>query len=236
VATVPEIISAMNEVAPAGRQRLDGDVLRELSSLTQALLAASTGAAEECERYLAIQKRAIAVPEDQLREWLNGACVLVTGGTGCVGSALITQLAALGPRRLVSLSRGLTGGWPRSQAAEYLRADIRDPAGLRAVVSQVRPEVIFHLAAQRDPGLAEREVHHTVTTNVLGTRNVICAAEEFGVRDVVYASSGKALRPYSRGVHGDQADRRVADRAGGQAHRQPRRGAVHPRGRQFDHL
>jgi hypothetical protein len=191
----------MREAAPAGRLRLDDDVRRELSSLTQALLAASTGAAEECERYLAIQRRSIPIPEAELREWLGGACVLVTGGTGCVGSALITQVAALGPRRLVSLSRGLTGAWPRCAAAEYLQADIRDPAGLRAAVSRVRPDVIFHLAAQRDPGLAEREVHHTVTTNVLGTRNLICVAEELGVRDVVYASSGKALRPYSRAVY-----------------------------------
>jgi Polysaccharide biosynthesis protein len=201
VATVPEIIAAMREAAPAGCQRLDDAVLRELSSLTQALLAASADAAEECERYLAIRRRAIAIPAAELREWLGGACVLVTGGTGCVGSALIRQIAALGPRRLVSLSRGRTGAWSRSPAAEYLQADIRDPAGLRTAVSRVRPDVIFHLAAQRDPGLAEREVHHTVTTNVLGTRNLICVAEELGVRDVVYASSGKALRPYSRSVY-----------------------------------
>jgi hypothetical protein len=201
VATVPEIISAMREAAPAGRQRLDDAVLRELSSLTQALLAASSDAADEYERYLAIRRRAIAIPEAELRDWLGGACVLVTGGTGCVGSALIEQVAALRPRRLVSLSRGLTGAWPRCTAAEYLQADIRDPAGLQAAVGRVRPDVIFHLAAQRDPGLAEREVHHTVTTNVLGTRNLICVAEKFGVGDVVYASSGKALRPYSRAVY-----------------------------------
>jgi len=48
-----------------------------------------------------------------------------------------------------------------------------------------------------------------VTTNVLGTRQVICAAEEHGVRDVVFASTGKALRPYSREVY--TASKRAAE-------------------------
>jgi len=56
---------------------------------------------------------------------------------------------------------------------------------------------VFHVAAQRDPGLAEVEVHRTVSTNVLGTRTVLTAAAEAGLPQVVCASTGKALRPYS---------------------------------------
>jgi hypothetical protein len=69
--------------------------------------------------------------------------------------------------------------------------------------------VIFHVAAQRDPGLAEVEVHRTITTNVLGTRNVIEAAKLAGVPQVVYASTGKALRPYSGEVY--TASKRAAE-------------------------
>jgi hypothetical protein len=61
--------------------------------------------------------------------------------------------------------------------------------------------VVFHVAAQRNPGLAEEEVHRTVTTNVLGTRNVLAAAGDAGVAQVVCASTGKALRPYSPDVY-----------------------------------
>jgi hypothetical protein len=52
-------------------------------------------------------------------------------------------------------------------------------------------------------------VHRTVTTNVLGTGEVIRAAEEFGVSQVVSASTGKALRPYSRDIY--TASKRVAE-------------------------
>src|SRR5215469_12478020 len=145
----------MREVAPAGQQDLDPGVLGELRSLTQSLGAASSGAAEEYARFVAIRQRAIGVPEADLAAWLGGATILVTGGTGCIGSALIGQLARWSPDRIVSVSRGLTSGWPQVAAAEYAHADIRDADSLAAIFSSTRPDVVFHLAAQRDPGLAE---------------------------------------------------------------------------------
>ena len=199
----------MQEAAPPGQRELGDAVLGELRSLTQALIAARPDAAEECARFLALRQRSIVVPEAEVAAWLGGATVLVTGGTGCIGSTLMAQVVRRGPRRLVSVSRGRTDGWPRVAGAEYAQADIRDPRGLSAVFDEVRPDVVFHLAAQRDPGLAEHEVHRTVTTNVLGTRQVICSAEEFGASHVVFASTGKALRPYSREVY--TASKRAAE-------------------------
>jgi hypothetical protein len=209
VATVSEIISAMREAAPAGQRRLDDPVLGELRSLTQALIAARPEADEEYARFLALSQRGIGVPGDELAAWLGGKTILVTGGTGCIGSTLMAQLAKWHPRRLVSVSRGLTDGWPRLDGAEYAHADIRDQASLAAVFGQVRPDLVFHLAAQRDPGLAEQEVHRTVATNVLGTGHVIRAAEESGASQLVFASTGKALRPYSREVY--TASKRAAE-------------------------
>jgi nucleoside-diphosphate-sugar epimerase len=231
VATPSEIISAMREAAPPGQRQLDDGVLGELRSLTQALIAARPDAGEEYARFLALGWRGIAVPEAELAEWFGGATVLVTGGTGCIGSTLMRQIARLRPARLVSVSRGVTSGWPSADGAEYFRADIRDASGLGAVFAEVRPDVVFHLAAQRDPGLAECEVHRTVTTNVLGTRNVVAAAEESGVSRLVFASTGKALRPYSREVY--TASKRAAEWLVAEA---ARRGAVTCAAARFTHV
>ncbi len=192
--TVPEIIMSMRTVAPEGRQRLSRTEARKLAELTQALLAAKPDALREYSRFLAIGRRSIGLPHAELEASFPGKSVLVTGGTGCIGSALLAQLARLRPRRLVSVSRGCAGG-PRLDGTEYVCADVRDTGRLNAVFGDVRPDIVFHVAAQRDPGLAEREVHRTVTTNVLGTRNVIAAATGSGVSQVVSASTGKALRP-----------------------------------------
>jgi nucleoside-diphosphate-sugar epimerase len=201
VETVSEIILAMREAAPAGQHTLTDSQLGELRSLTKALVAARPDAVEERERFSLIRQRSIALNYPELREWLRGKSVMVTGGTGCIGSTLLAEIAQLDPGRLVSVSRGLTGGWPRHAQVGYLHADVTDRASLAAVFSRVKPDVVFHVAAQRDPGLAEKDVHLTVSTNIFGTRNVVEVSGEFGVPDVICATSGKALRPYSREVY-----------------------------------
>ena len=105
--TVAEIINCMRAIAPAGQATLDQAVLRRLGELTQSLIAVKEGAAEEHARFVGISQRGLCLPEAQLSGWLSGATVLVTGGTGCIGSTLMAQVAARGPGRLVSVSRGL---------------------------------------------------------------------------------------------------------------------------------
>jgi nucleoside-diphosphate-sugar epimerase len=197
VGTVSEIIGRMRDVAPPGQSSLDDTTLGLLRDLTQALIAAKTGAAEEHARFLAIRERGLCLPEEALSARLRDATVLVTGGTGCIGSMLISQLAARHAGRLVSVSRGVSNAYPRHADAEYRYADVRDRVAMDALMHEVRPDLVFHVTAQRDPGLAETEVHRTVSTNVLGTRTVLTAAAEAGVPQVVCASTGKALRPYS---------------------------------------
>jgi len=207
--TEREIIERMRAAAPPGQESLGPAAVRQLQDLTQQLITAKGGAGEEYARFQAITQRALCLPGSLLTDWLRDATVLVTGGTGCIGSALMTQLAQVPPRRLVSVSRGLTTGPSRLPDAEYLEGDVRDRERIDELIQAVRPDVVFHVAAQRNPGLAELDVHRTVTTNVLGTRNVLAAAADAGVSQVVCASTGKALRPYSPDVYA--ASKRAAE-------------------------
>ena len=207
--TVSEIIADMRTVAPPGKGRLGDPALGLLAELTQSLIAAKEGALAEHERFLAIGQRGLCLPEAMLAERLRGATVLVTGGTGCIGSKLVGELAIRDPGRLVSVSRGIMNDYPRHDSAEYRIGDVRDRDAMNRLLAEVRPDVVFHVAAQRDPGLAEIEVHRTVSTNVLGTRNVLAAAADHGVSQVVYASTGKALRPFSPDMY--TASKRAAE-------------------------
>ena len=204
------IINEMRATVAPGQQDLDAAAVSRLKELTTRLVAGRREEARtEYERFLSVIKRELCLPRDRLAERLDGAVVLVTGGTGCVGSTLITQLAAFRPARIVSVTRGVTRDWPRHPGAEYLYADVRDQARMEALIGEIRPDLIFHVASQRDPGLAETLVHHTVTTNVLGTRSVLGAAAAAGTGQVVCASTGKALRPFSPDVY--TASKRVAE-------------------------
>jgi nucleoside-diphosphate-sugar epimerase len=191
---------------------MEAAILREF---TAELIRARPEADAELRRFRDIAGRNICMPETELERHLNGATILVTGGTGCIGSSLMAELVARHPARLVSISRGGRDTSPnvpeykRQESAEYLRADVSDPRAVEAVIGDIRPDIVFHLAAQRSPGLAEIEVHRTVATNTLGARNVLAAAASAGTRQVVLASTGKAVRPYSPEVY--TASKRTAE-------------------------
>jgi hypothetical protein len=142
--------------------------------------------------------------------WFGGKRILVTGGTGCIGSRLIAELSKHHPAQLVSISLGLgKPPWPHVEGAEYRQADIRIRPQLLRAFAGGPWDVVFHTAAQRDPGLAEQQVHRTVSTNVFGTVEVLHAAEVCGVQRFVSASTGKALRPFSPDTY--TASKRAAE-------------------------
>jgi nucleoside-diphosphate-sugar epimerase len=207
---VRDIIGKMRAAVAPGQQDLDGASIQLLNEATSLLLEARRDEAiAEYERFLGVAKRELSLPGERLATRLGGAVVLVTGGTGCIGSALVSQLEAFRPARIVSVSRGVTDSWPRQPYVEYAHADLRDRAAVESLIGDIRPDVIFHVASQRDPGLAETQVHQTVTTNVFGTRNVLEAAADAATGHVVCASTGKALRPFSPDTY--TASKRVAE-------------------------
>jgi len=122
---------------------------------------------------------------------------LVTGGAGFIGSHLVDALIARGDSVTVvdDLSSGHESNLqPALQAgAELERIDIREASALVQLVEQVKPEVIFHLAAQVDVRLSLVDPAYDARTNVEGTINVLEAANKAGVRRVVFASTGGAI-------------------------------------------
>ena len=126
---------------------------------------------------------------------------MVTGGTGCIGTAVLQLLQSLGVARLTSISRRPPPPNRRIPRVDYRLVDIRDTAGVRQVVEATCPELILHLAGQRQPALAEQAVGETVSANVFGTMSVLAAAGRAGVTSVVTASTGKALRFYAPEIY-----------------------------------
>ncbi|WP_241474259.1 polysaccharide biosynthesis protein [Mycolicibacterium neoaurum] len=162
---------------------------------------------DEYDRYLNVKTREIDVPNERLQECLKNRSALVLGATGCVGSALLEQLEMHDLRKIVGA--GLEGPTRKSANVDYQIVDIRSASDVKKLFARTEPDLVFHLAAQRDPGLAEHAVAQTVDTNVLGTANAVETASECGVRDFVYASTGKAMRPYTRDVYA--ASKKVAE-------------------------
>jgi UDP-glucose 4-epimerase len=113
---------------------------------------------------------------------------IVTGGAGFIGSNLVDVLLARGDEvhALDDLSKGSREDV--TAPAELHVADIREPD---AVFDAVRPEIVFHLAAQADVRVSVDRPAHDADVNVLGTIRILEAARRHGAK-IVFASSGGA--------------------------------------------
>jgi nucleoside-diphosphate-sugar epimerase len=178
----------------------DADTLDRLSSLTTELAGRTPCAVSEYERFAQIPLRHLGATDPELAATVEGRTILVTGATGCIGAAVVQRCLLHGAARVVGVSRGRHPYSPEP-GAEYRVVDVRDRAAVDAVISDISPDLIFHLAAVRDPGRAEREVREAVTTNLAGTATIMASADELGVPKLVLSSSGKTVRYYTEGVY-----------------------------------
>lgn len=199
----------MLDIAPPFLGSLSENQLEELLRLTKELLVAAPESVEELHRFDEARARRIDVASNLLAQEVSGRRVLVTGGTGCIGEVLFNELEALSPSSLVSLSRGFTVPRHMTNRVRYELGDVWDSCAVRRTFARHRPEIVFNLAGQRFPGLAEDEKLLTIRTNIFGTQNVLDACAESGVHSIVHASTGKALRPYMTDTYG--ATKRVAE-------------------------
>jgi CDP-glucose 4,6-dehydratase len=105
--------------------------------------------------------------------------VLVTGNTGFKGSWLSVWLIELGAH-VYGISNGiptkpdsLYEGIDLSKRITYIEADIRDGDKMKSTISEIKPDFVFHLAAQPIVIRSYNDPVETMTTNIIGTVNIL---------------------------------------------------------------
>lgn len=133
---------------------------------------------------------------------LEGANILVTGGTGSFGRAFIgAVLERFKPRRVVVFSRDemkqfeMQQELPREHQGRvrFFIGDVRDVQRLELAMREV--DVVVHAAALKQVPAAEYNPFECVKTNIHGAENVVTAALRTNVRRVIALSTDKAANP-----------------------------------------
>merc|ERR1711907_615943 len=136
---------------------------------------------------------------------LAGKRVLITGGTGSFGKAMIrTLLSRFDLKQIVVFSRdelkqfgqgvALKTEFPEKYAkVKFVIGDVRDEAGLKLAMEGI--DIVIHAAAIKQVPTAEKNPFETVKTNIFGAQNVITGALASDVNTVIALSTDKAANP-----------------------------------------
>lgn len=125
--------------------------------------------------------------------------ILVIGGTGTIGQALVKKLITFNPRVVRILSRDEFKQYQMQQQLggckniRFLLGDVREKDRINKAMNGI--DIVFDMAALKHVPACEYNPFEAVKTNVLGTQNVIECAIENKVKKVIYASSDKAVSP-----------------------------------------
>ncbi|MEB3295656.1 MAG: nucleoside-diphosphate sugar epimerase/dehydratase [Synechococcales bacterium] len=151
----------------------------------------------------------------KVRSFLRGKRVLVTGAGGSIGSELCRQILRSHPHTILLLGKGENsifyiqqelektiaklqqeGSFPgHVPNLEVCIADVRNRDRLAHYFNQFQPEVIFHAAAHKHVPLMELNAPEAITSNILGTKNVLELAIHHQVKHFILISTDKAVNP-----------------------------------------
>jgi len=181
VQTLPGLAELMNKKASLG-------YLREIS--VEDLLGRET----------------VSVEKEELRKFISGKRVLITGAGGSIGSELCRQIAELSPSALFLLGKGensiyeieneLKSSYPELEIHRII-ADIQDEHRMEYLFSKLKPQLVFHAAAHKHVPIMEENPTEAFRVNTLGTYTIARFADKYRVESMVMISTDKAVNPSS---------------------------------------
>lgn len=141
--------------------------------------------------------------QGELNACFRNKNILVTGGTGSIGSEIVRQLLNYAPNQIRIYSRDeykqfrLQEEFDNDENAKkilrFLIGDIRDKERLNRAFNNI--DIVFHAAALKHVPFCEMNPFEATKTNVQGTQNILDLAIDHKVEKVIAISSDKAVYP-----------------------------------------
>ena len=133
-----------------------------------------------------------------VKETIRNKVILITGGTGSFGNAVVSKLLTLSPKRIIIFSRDEKkqfdmGNLYNDERLRFITGDVRDRDSIFHAMHGV--DYVFHAAALKQVPNCEFFPMEAIKTNCLGVHNVIDAAIFHQVKRVVVLSTDKAVHP-----------------------------------------
>lgn len=151
-------------------------------------------------------RETVKIDESEVRSYLKGKRVLITGAAGSIGSELCRQAAKFSPHSLTLvdynendmyfLYREFKQKYP-GLPLNLVIGDVKDIGLLKRIFSKFKPQIVFHAAAFKHVPLMEEIPSSAIKNNVISTRNLVYASDHYKVERFVFISTDKAVNPTS---------------------------------------
>ncbi len=208
--SVEKVILAMpsastNELRQLARECLTYDVkVQTLPPMKDMLSTDLSGYIRDIQLEDLLGRKPAVLQKGQIRNYLAGKRVLITGAGGSIGSELCRQVSQFEPASLVlfdnaetplfNIEQEISKSFP-STPLRAIIGDVRDSDRVNAVFDETLPEVVFHAAAYKHVPMMEHNPAEAVNNNVYGTKVLADTAHTFGVQHFVMVSTDKAVNP-----------------------------------------
>ncbi|MCX6163724.1 MAG: polysaccharide biosynthesis protein [Ignavibacteriae bacterium] len=136
------------------------------------------------------------------KKLFEGKKILVTGGTGSIGSEIVKQLLDFNPKQIRVFSRDEYKQFNLQNELESLKkfplltfliGDVRDKE--RLIMAMEGIDICFHTAALKHVRYCEYNPFEAVKTNVFGTQNIVDTARMYNIEKLIGISTDKAASP-----------------------------------------
>lgn len=124
--------------------------------------------------------------------------ILITGGTGSIGSQVVKQLLQFSPQQLVIFSKDESKQYVMKQEitaknVHFILGDIREYVSIEHATRDI--DIVFHTAALKQVPMCEENPYEAVKTNMIGSQNLIEACITNKVGQIINISTDKAVNP-----------------------------------------
>ncbi len=119
--------------------------------------------------------------------------ILVTGGAGFIGSHLVDEL--INKKNKVAVIDNLSTGRKDnlSKQVDFFKIDIVDKKNIEKIFNKFKPDVVYHLAAQKDVRYSVKNPDIDAQINILGSLNLIKLSLKYQIKKFIFVSSGGAI-------------------------------------------
>ena len=148
----------------------------------------------------------IGFDEKEIYDYYKNKIILVTGGGGSIGSELVRQLITLPIKKVLALDNSESAIHSlimsinlleNKDKFKYIISNVRDYIKIDKILKEYKPDIIFHAAAYKHLPFMEEYPEEAIKNNILATENIATLSIKNNIKNFVFISTDKAIRPTS---------------------------------------